>query len=1083
MYDVFLSHSSTEREQTDPLFEALVAKGLTVFRDDQDVPSGAEDVPEHIRTALAQSRLLVAWASPAWWASSACQWELQTAAQVGQAEGGNFVRRVRLILPPGSQDLRHLPGVLRHNRVESAETPESRAAEIHQVVQGLRTTMVAHVATTETRWVGPRPMRSSRFVGRAKLLWSLHSLLQSPESGALMGTQSTGHAVLHGLGGMGKSLLAAEYALTFGRAFPGGVVWLEASELGSIHEAYEHVVLELSGKPFPAIPGEEASVTQARLRLALLRQLGEQPVLWVVNDPPVKGPDRSTVPVLADWKCPQAGGRTLVTQRSARTGPFAGLHVGPLSEAAALSLLAGGQPWCTQGNPHLKELCDVATRLGGHALALDVAGLLMRELGWTPAEFLEELDAQQDTVQGLELLLGDDQALNQELPTAHVASIRDTLALSYRRLGGDPAFGSSAQAVLRLTADLAEDAVPLELLNEALTALGVDQKRRQARVYGLLRQYGVARSSTIQNPEDPLEVHPLMRQVARQLWEGDGLVEMRTAVTDWMGARFDEVEGYPVKQREVEHLEAHAVALGFVDQNMGLGFRVWKLRQDRGAFLLARQLGELLVDRSVQRHGDEHPDTLTAMGNLASTLKAQGERAAARTLEEQVLTLSKRVLGAEHPDTLSSMGNLASTLDAQGEHAAARELEEQVLTLTKRVLGAEHPHTLTSMNNLALRLRGQGEYAAARVLQEQALSARKRVSGAEHPHTLRAMGNLAVTLLDEGELAAARELVEQVCLVCERVLGAEHPDTLTTMQILAAVLGAQGEHAAARGLQERILSLSERVLGAEHPDTLRSMGNLATTLLAQGEHAAARGLQERVLSHSERVLGAEHPDTLSSMNNLGSTLWAQGEYAAARALTEHVLLVRERVLGVEHSATLGSMGNLGHMLSAQGEHAAARELEEQVLSVRQRMLGVEHPDTLTAMSNLATTLLAQGEHGAARELEEQVLSARKRVLGAEHPDTLTSMNNLAFTLGAQGEYAAARTLQEQVLSARKGVLGTEHPDTLTSMNNLAITLWHAGHRQTARDLAKQAHSIALQALPPGTPIREKLVKLVHQMEE
>ena len=68
----------------------------------------------------------------------------------------------------------------------------------------------------------------------------------------------------------------------------------------------------------------------------------------------------------------------------------------------------------------------------------------------------------------------------------------------------------------------------------------------------------------------------------------------------------------------------------------------------------------------------------------------------------------KRVLGEEHPDTLDSMANLASTFSNQGRWRETEELEVQVIKTRKRVLGEEHPDTLTSMNNLAHTWRSQG---------------------------------------------------------------------------------------------------------------------------------------------------------------------------------------------------------------------------------------------------------------------------------------------------------------------------------------------------------------------------------------
>ncbi|MFN3078154.1 MAG: tetratricopeptide repeat protein, partial [Alphaproteobacteria bacterium] len=61
----------------------------------------------------------------------------------------------------------------------------------------------------------------------------------------------------------------------------------------------------------------------------------------------------------------------------------------------------------------------------------------------------------------------------------------------------------------------------------------------------------------------------------------------------------------------------------------------------------------------------------------------------------------RRVLGEDHPDTLTSMNNLAVTLKDLEEHADARRLLEQVLAGRRRVLGDSHPHTLDTFNVLA----------------------------------------------------------------------------------------------------------------------------------------------------------------------------------------------------------------------------------------------------------------------------------------------------------------------------------------------------------------------------------------------
>ena len=66
----------------------------------------------------------------------------------------------------------------------------------------------------------------------------------------------------------------------------------------------------------------------------------------------------------------------------------------------------------------------------------------------------------------------------------------------------------------------------------------------------------------------------------------------------------------------------------------------------------------------------------------------------------------QRLLGAEHPDTLTARANLATSYQAAGRTDQAITLLEAVLADTERLLGAEHPDTLTVRQNLAIAQQG-----------------------------------------------------------------------------------------------------------------------------------------------------------------------------------------------------------------------------------------------------------------------------------------------------------------------------------------------------------------------------------------
>ncbi len=72
--------------------------------------------------------------------------------------------------------------------------------------------------------------------------------------------------------------------------------------------------------------------------------------------------------------------------------------------------------------------------------------------------------------------------------------------------------------------------------------------------------------------------------------------------------------------------------------------------------------------------GDEHPQTVMSLNNLALTVHSQGDLQGARVLAERAFALSRRRLGEEHPDTLVSAWNLYQTLVKLEDQAAARTL-------------------------------------------------------------------------------------------------------------------------------------------------------------------------------------------------------------------------------------------------------------------------------------------------------------------------------------------------------------------------------------------------------------------------
>jgi hypothetical protein len=146
---------------------------------------------------------------------------------------------------------------------------------------------------------------------------------------------------------------------------------------------------------------------------------------------------------------------------------------------------------------------------------------------------------------------------------------------------------------------------------------------------------------------------------------------------------------------------------------------------------------------------------------LAEIFRRKGDYDHALPLFEECLAKRKRVLGEDHPDTLSSLNNLASLLDDKGDYDRALPMYEEYLEKGKRILGEDHPDTLGSLNGLAVLFDNMGDYDRALPLYEECLAKRKRVLGEDHPDTLGSLNNLALLFINKGDCDRSLAVYEE----------------------------------------------------------------------------------------------------------------------------------------------------------------------------------------------------------------------------------------------------------------------------------------------------------------------------------
>ncbi|KAF1969172.1 TPR-like protein [Bimuria novae-zelandiae CBS 107.79] len=518
-------------------------------------------------------------------------------------------------------------------------------------------------------------------------------------------------------------------------------------------------------------------------------------------------------------------------------------------------------------------------------------------------------------------------------------------------------------------------------------------------------------------------------QSGQEEWEEDGLDSDEEDILSQSSASGDEFEDDVVTLRNFSFITVNANGITFeMHALVQLGTRKW---------LEANGKLERWKQQFIHNLYAEFPTGEYENWAACQALFAHAKSAAAQQPEEEESL-------AEWATLLYRAAWYAYT---KGSATDAKKLGVKSMKTQMKILGQEHEDTVRSMVVVGLAYNLEGRWKEAEERFVQVMETRKKKLGVDHPGTLASMGNLALTYCNQGRWKEAEELFVQVMETCKKKLGADHPDTLTSMNNLASTYRYQGQWGAAEELLVQVMEIREKKIGADHPDTLTSMNNLASTYWNQGRWDAAEELFAQVMETSKEKLGVDHPDTLASMNNLAMTYMNQGRWDAAEELQVQVMETFKK-LGVDHPDTLTSMANLASTYRNQGRWDAAKELQVQVMETRKEKLGADHPDTLTSMNNLTLTYRNQGRWDAAEELQVQVMETSKEKFGADHPDTVTSMNNLAFTWKEQGRDAEAINLMRECVHLGQHVLGVDDPRFISSLTILA-----AWEMEQAGDLA------------------------------
>ena len=251
--------------------------------------------------------------------------------------------------------------------------------------------------------------------------------------------------------------------------------------------------------------------------------------------------------------------------------------------------------------------------------------------------------------------------------------------------------------------------------------------------------------------------------------------------------------------------------------------------------------------------------TCSLLNEAGRYLLKNGQFAEAKALLDRALVVARRVFGDKHPVVSAIVNDLGRVHMRRGELDQARVYFEWALGIDEPLHGHNHPHVATVVNNYGMCLMASGDAENAKKHFEWALAVYQSHFGEQHPKTASTLSNLGYAMMKLGEIEAATRSFQTALVVAEATVGSMHPTVASICHNLGISHKLSGCLSDAREYFERALAIDKATYIATHPDVRRDEDALGEVLKGLGDTAGAREHYRVALGRVVNLHGADHP--------------------------------------------------------------------------------------------------------------------------------------------------------------------------------------------------------------------------------
>lgn len=381
--------------------------------------------------------------------------------------------------------------------------------------------------------------------------------------------------------------------------------------------------------------------------------------------------------------------------------------------------------------------------------------------------------------------------------------------------------------------------------------------------------------------------------------------------------------------------------------------------------------------------GDRHERIAVSLNEAGALYLSEGKAAEAETQFREAVAMYLEVVGEDDEGTLTAMGNLATTLQVQRDKTdEAEQLYLRLLAAYDR-MSPDNPLALTARGNYAVMKYQAGDYVAAEREFRRLLAVHQRTG--DERQSLYALNNLSGTLRMQRKIGDAETYLREAIAIGNRLLGAEHPQVLRYNISLSTILSELGRTDEAIAILRSALEVRQRTLSENHPDILRNQTILGSQLIKQNKLEEAEPLLRNAHEQYTLQFGKDHLDSLTASADLANFLRVSGQPAAAVVmLRENEAALRRVSTGASEPGLAAALSTLGLALVALDgaqNRAGARAAFEESYAIFARVRGETHSDPRKIAGHLVEFFLTEdaAEPGAGHAATAEIWRARRDI--------------------------------------------------------------------------------------------------------